>query len=159
MVKIHGFAAAIVMAGASFVTPAFAITLDAAVEQCALVAGEEQRADSLEDHQYRGYCITATADYLTTLTKSGLSQDELGVELATYVVRLTELLKERFCKPDSEIPQAIAMTGDASLDPEQAEQIRLISLATYECAFSVTAAVATIPDFPGVTTGGSASEN
>lgn len=158
MVKIHGFAAAIVMAGASFATPAFAITLDAAVEQCALVAAEEQRSDSEDDYQYRGYCIAATGDYLTTLSRSGLSLDEMGVELATYVIRLTELLNERFCRPDSEIPQAIAMTGNASRDPEQAEQIRLISLATYDCAFAVTAAVA-IPDFPGITTGEGSSPN
>lgn len=141
MVKALGLSAAIVMLGASCLTPAYAITLDAAVEQCAVVAAEEQSAGDNEDYQFRGLCLSATAEYLSTLNGAGLAPDAMGVELATYVFELAQLLNQRLCRPDSEIPQAIAMTGNASRDPEQAEQIRLISLTVFGCTFTTTAAI------------------
>jgi len=141
MVKALGIAAAFVMLGTSYSTPAFALGFDAAIEQCALVAAEEQNAVGQEDNPYRGFCISATSEYLTTLAGSGLAPDVLGTELATYVVRLTELLNDRICRPDSEIPQAIAVTSDASRDPEQAEQIRLIALTLFDCDFITTASI------------------
>lgn len=141
MVRALGIAAAFVMLGTSFSTPAFALSLDAAVEQCALVANEEEQIDREEEHRYRGFCISATAEYLTTLAGSGLAPDLIGAELANYVVRLTDLLNDRNCRPESEIPQAIAMTSDASRDPDQREQIRLIALTVFDCDFATTASI------------------
>ncbi len=141
MVKILGVASALVILGTSCVAPALALGIDAAIEQCAIVAAEEQSTERTEDRQFRGFCLRATADYISTLNNSGLPGDAVGVELATYVVQLAQLLELRFCRPDSEIPQAIAMTGDASRDPEQAEQIRQISLTVFGCNVVSTAAI------------------
>lgn len=158
MVKALGVAAAFLMLGTSYITPAYALSLDAAIEQCRIVAAEEGRVDREEDNQYRGYCINATEEYLKTLSDSGLAPDALGAELATYVILLTELLNDRFCRSDSEIPQAIAMTGDASRDPEQEEQIRLIATTVISCTFATTASIGSIvPNLGG--SGSPASAN
>lgn len=141
MVKALGLSAAIVMLGASCLTPAYAITFDAAIDQCAIVAAEEQNASEREDFQFRGLCLNATAEYITTLNRSGLAPDDMGVHLANYVFELAQLLNQRVCRPESEIPQAIAMTGEASRDPEQAAQIRLISQTVFGCTFTTTAAI------------------
>ena len=149
MVKALGAAAALAMLGTAFVTPGYALDMDTAVEQCALVAAEEQNDDRLEDNRYRGMCIKATSDYLGTLSSSGIAPDVMGAELADYVVQLAQLLDQQLCRPDSEIPQAIAMTGQVAKDPEQAEQIRLISLTVFNCDITTTAAIAATPAFGG----------
>lgn len=145
MVKALGLSAAIVMLGASCLTPAYALTLDAAVDQCAIVAAEEQTIGDDEDNQFRGLCIGATAEYISTLSRSGLDAEAMGNELANYVFELAQLLNQRVCRPESEIPQAIAMTSEASRDPEQAAQIRLISQTIFGCVFTTTAAIPVAP--------------
>jgi hypothetical protein len=141
MYKVLGVTTAFAMIATLSIVPAQASSYDAAIEQCRLVASEEAAIERTSDHRYRGYCIGATATYLAGLSGSGLPQIELGSELATYVVLLTELLNERICGPESEIPQAIAMTADASTDAEQAEQMRLLATTLFECDVAATATI------------------
>lgn len=140
MRKVLGIATAFALLGSLPMVPVHAATYDSAIEQCRLVALEEATVVGV-DHRYRGYCIGATANYLATLSGSGLPQSAFGAELATYVVLLTELLRERVCGPESEIPRAIAMTADASVDIEQADQMRLIAKTLFDCDITATAAI------------------
>ncbi|WP_193335476.1 hypothetical protein [Devosia beringensis] len=153
MVKAFRLVAATLLISAGVSAPAFALTLTAAVDQCAAVAVEEQRSDEQDGNPLRGYCLNATAEFLSTVNSNGLSRDEIGTELATYVVALAGLVNQSICRTDSEIPQAISMAGAASEDPDQAEQIRLISQAVIECVFSTTAALPRT--FPAQTESGS----
>jgi hypothetical protein len=141
MYRTLSFVTALALLGSIATTPAQAATQDAAIEQCRRVALEEATVNGSEDHRYRGYCISATAEYLATLSGSGQPIDAFGAELATYVVLLTDLLSDRVCRPESEIPRAINMTADASSDAEQAEQIRLIASTVFACDVTATAAI------------------
>jgi hypothetical protein len=141
MYKVLNVTTAFAMIATLSTVPAQAASYDAAIKQCRLVASEEATVQNSSDHRYRGYCVAATATYLTDLSGSGLPQVEFGTELATYVVLLTELLNERVCGPESEIPRAIAMAADASIDVEQAEQMRLIATTLFGCDVTATAAV------------------
>ena len=113
----------------------------AVVEQCALVAAEEVRAENTQDHALRGFCINATGAYLISLQAASLSAEDFGTQLATLVVDLTELLNVRQCQLESEIAQAIMMVSAVAQDPEQEAQIVLISQTVSSCDFGITAAV------------------
>ncbi|MBE7731959.1 hypothetical protein [Devosia faecipullorum] len=141
MYKALHLATAFAVLGTLQMVPAHAATYDSAIKQCRLVAQEEASLENLEDNRYRGYCIAATADYLASLPSFRLPQIVVGEELATYVVLLTQLLNERVCGPESEIPRAIAMAANASKDKEQAEQMRLIARALSSCDITATAAI------------------
>lgn len=144
MFKSLGVLCGIAACAAGFAAPTLAQDFGAhqsVIEQCALVAAEEQRSYTTLDHALRGLCIRATADYLTTLAGAGLSPEEFGTELAALVVDLTNLLHERTCLPESEIAQAIRLASAASEDPEQEAQILLISQTVSTCDFGATAAL------------------
>lgn len=117
MYRFVGVAFAAAFAAAFSTSPAFA-TNEAVIDQCKIVVDAEQSAADVFDHHWRGTCVRATINYLNALKSADLTIDELGVEVTTLVVDLSNILVLRTCRPKSEILEAMMLAAEVVDDPK-----------------------------------------
>ncbi len=111
-------------------------SIPAVISICAPVISEEYDGN----HQRWGTCIAAVDEFTAFIGAPSLSADPI---LADLVVALAELFQELDeCDPEqTELPAAIALAAQRTLDEELQVRIQEISFTIRDCTVFATAAI------------------
>lgn len=117
-------------------------TIPAVISICAPVIDEQYNGDD----QRWGTCVAAVDEFTRFIGATSASADPI---IADLVVALAELFQEvDACEPDqTELPEAIDLAAQRTLDVDTQVRIEEISFTIRECATFATAAIA-VPASP-----------